>query len=140
MAEAVEFAMHGINTAMADLPDEADGQFTAKVANILSDLRKLEKLAAKAARNARGTPSVVLALSNVRRRYNDLMLRAAQSPAATLGQRLYEARHRAELSLDEAATAAGLPLAALEDAEAERPITQDAATALNTLIAQLASG
>lgn len=139
MAEAVEFAMHGINAAITALPAEADGEFTAKVANILSDLRKLETLASTAARNARGTPSVVLALSNVRRRYNDLMMRVARSPAATLGQRLYEARHRAELSLDEAATAAGLPVATLEDAEAERPITQDAATALNTLIAQLAS-
>ena len=36
-------------------------------------------MAANAARNARGTPSVVLALSTVRRAYNDLMLRAAGS-------------------------------------------------------------
>jgi transcriptional regulator with XRE-family HTH domain len=137
MAEAVELAMHTITAAMTDLPDQASPDFTPKATSILADLRKLEKLASSAARNARGTPSVVLALSSVRRSYNDLMMRAARSPAATLGQRLYEARHRAELSLEEAATAAGLPIAILGDAEADRPIPQDAATAVNTLIAQL---
>lgn len=140
MAEAVELAMHGISAAIAELPDQANPDFTPKVTNILADLRKLERLAANAARNARGTPSVVLALSSVRRSYNDLMIRAARSPSATLGQRLYEARHRAELSREEAATAAGVPTATLDDAEAERLIPQEALAALNTLIAQLATG
>lgn len=65
---------------------------------------------------------MVLALSTVRRTYNELMLRAARSPAATLGQRLYGARHSAELNIEEAANAAGLPVAVLQDAESERPI------------------
>ncbi|WP_197508721.1 FHA domain-containing protein [Mycobacterium sp. 1081908.1] len=137
MAETVELAMHTLTAAMADLPDPSDPDFTPKATAILADLRKLEKLAASAARNAKGTPSVVLALSSVRRSYNDLMMRAARSPAATLGQRLYEARHRAELSIEEAANGAGLPIAVVEDAEAERAIAPEAATALETLIAQL---
>jgi transcriptional regulator with XRE-family HTH domain len=140
MAEAVELAMHGINAAIAELPDQANPDFTPKVTSILADLRKLERLAANAARSARGTPSVVLALSSVRRSYNALMIRAAQAQSATLGQRLYEARHRAELSREEAATAAGLPTAAIDDAEAERPVPPEARAALNTLIAQLATG
>jgi len=78
-----------------------------------------------------------LALSTVRRTYNDLMTRAARSPRATLGQRLHGARHRAEISLEEAAIAAGLPINVLEDAEADRPVPHDAADALATLIAQL---
>jgi DNA-binding transcriptional regulator YiaG len=94
-------------------------------------------VAAHAARNARGTPSVVLALSAVRRRYNELMLRAAKSPSATLGQRLYGARHRAELSLEEAANAAGVSTDVLLDAESERSVPPDVAAALDTLIAQL---
>jgi hypothetical protein len=69
---------------------------------------------------------VVLALSSVRRAYNDLMLRAARSPSATLGQRLYGARHRAELSVDEAANAAGVLTAVLQDAESERSVPADA--------------
>jgi hypothetical protein len=81
---------------------------------------------------------VVLALSSVRRAYNDLMLRAARSPSATLGQRLYGARHRAELSVDEAANAAGVLTAVLQDAESERSVAADATVAIESLIAQLA--
>ena len=66
------------------------------------------------------------------------MLRAAKSPSATLGQRLYGARHHAELSLEEAANAAGVPTEAVLDAESERSVPPDAVAALNTLIAQLA--
>jgi hypothetical protein len=129
--------MHTIATALEALPQPSEPEFTAKASTILADLRKLETVAANAARNAKGTPSVVLALSAVRRTYNELMLRAARSPSATLGQRLYGARHQAELSLEEAANAAGLPSAVLLDAESERPIPPDAATAIETLIAQL---
>ncbi|GAB1815526.1 FHA domain-containing protein [Mycobacterium sp. MUNTM1] len=139
MAEAVEFAMHNINARVTDLPDPADAAFTPKATSILVDLHKLETLAATAARTAKGSPSVVLALSTVRRTYNDLMMRAARSPSATLGQRLYEARHRAELSLEEAANAAGLLPAVLGDVEAERPVPADAAGAIENLVAQLAT-
>lgn len=137
MAETVEFAMHTLIAAVADLPDQTDPDFTPKATSTLADLRKLERLASSAARNAKGSPSVILALSSVRRTYNDLMMRAAGSPAATLGQRLYGARHRAELSLEEAANGAGLPVAVLEDAEAERTISPDAAHAIENLVAQL---
>lgn len=137
MAEAVELAMHTISAATTELPEPSDPAFSPKVTKILADLRKLEHVAASAARNAKGTPSVVLALSTVRRTYNDVMAKAAQSPNATLGQRLYQARHRAELSLDEAAAAAGLPADFLADAEAERPIPDDVAGAITTLIGQL---
>ncbi|MCQ4363573.1 MULTISPECIES: FHA domain-containing protein [Mycobacterium] len=137
MAEAVELAMHTISAATTELPEPSDPAFSPKVTKILADLRKLENVAASAARNAKGTPSVVLALSTVRRTYNEVMARAAQSPNATLGQRLYQARHRAELSIDEAAAAAGLPADFLADAEAERPIPDDVAGAIRTLIGQL---
>ncbi len=138
MAEAVEVAMHTIATAMDALPKPAEPEFSLKAGRILADLRKLEAVAANAARNAKGAPSVVLALSSVRRAYNDLMLRAARSPSATLGQRLYGTRHMAELSIDEAANAAAIPTAVLQDAESERPVPPDAAAAIETLIAQLA--
>lgn len=138
MAEAVELAMHTIATALDALPNPSAPEFSQKAGPILADLRKLEGVASSAARNARGAPSVVLALSSVRRTYNDLMLRAARSPSATLGQRLYGARHGAELSIEEAANAAGIPTAVLQDAESERPVPPDVAAAIETLIAQLA--
>ena len=50
----------------------------------------------------------------------------------------YGARHRAELSIDEAANAAGIPTSVLRDAESERPVPPDAAAVIETLIAQLA--
>jgi transcriptional regulator with XRE-family HTH domain len=137
MAEAVELAMHTIATALDALPNTDEPEFAERASAILVDLRKLEAVAANAARSAKGAPSVVLALSSVRRTYNDLMLRAARSPAATLGQRLYGARHGAELSVDEAANAAGVAAAVLHDAESERPVSADAAAAIETLIAQL---
>lgn len=138
LAEAVELAMHSIAATLDTLPHPSEPGFTAKASLILADLRKLEKVTSNAARNAMGTPSVVLALSAVRRTYNDLMARAARSPSATLGQRLYRARHRAELSIEETANAAGVPITALQDAESERPLTAEAAAALETLLAQLA--
>lgn len=137
MAETVELAMHTLTAAIADLPEPDDPGFTPKATSILSDLRKLERLASSAARNAKGSPAVILALSSVRRSYNELMMRAARSPSATLGQRLYGARQRAELSLQEAANGAGLPVTVLEDVEAERAVSAEAETALANLIAQL---
>jgi len=137
MAEVVELAMHGISAAADALPGPQDPEFTSRVTPILADLRKLEAVAANAARGARGTPSVVLALSAVRRRYNELMLRAAKSPTATLGQRIYGARHRAELSIEEAATAAGVPAQIMLDAESERHVNPETAAAINALIEQL---
>lgn len=137
MAEVVELAMHGISTAADDLPGPQDPTFTSRVTPILADLRKLEAVAANAARGARGTTSVVLALSAVRRRYNELMLRAAKSPTATLGQRLYGARHRAELSIEETANAAGVAAQTLLDAESERHVPPEAATAITALVEQL---
>lgn len=137
MAEAVELAMHTIGSAIAALPKPSDPDFTPRTTTILGDLRKLESVAASAARSAKGTPSVALALSAVRRRYNEVMLRAARSPSATLGQRLYGARHRAELSAEETANAAGLPVDVIVAVESERPIPPDATAAVENLIAQL---
>ncbi|OSC21582.1 hypothetical protein B8W69_28305 [Mycobacterium vulneris] len=137
MARTVELAMQTLSTAIADLPEPTAPDFTSKATTILADLRKLEGLASNAARHATGGAEAMKALSSVRRSYNDVMMRAAGSPTATLGQRLYGARHRAELSLEEAAIGAGLPSAVLADAEAERTIAPEVAEAIENLIAEL---
>ena len=59
------------------------------------------------------TPSVIVALSGVRHRYDELMETAAHGPGATLGQRLYVARGKAKLSTKEAANGVGFFLIAL---------------------------
>lgn len=137
MARTVELAMQALSAAVADLPEPTAPDFTAKATAILADLRKLEGLASNAARQPTGGPEVMKALSSVRRSYHDVMMRAAGSPAATLGQRLYGARHRAALTLGEAATGGGLPVSVLEDAEAERTIAPEVARAIENLIAEL---
>lgn len=137
MAEAVELAMHTIEAAAAELPEPADPDFGVKATPVLADLRRLESLAANAAKHATGTPSIVLALSTVRRRYSELMLEAAKSPSATLGQRLYEVRHRADLNVQETANAVGLSVEVIAAAEAESPIPAEAAETLKNLVAQL---
>ncbi|WP_231584674.1 hypothetical protein [Mycobacterium haemophilum] len=107
MAEAVEVALTTINNAIELLPAASEADFGRRAANILTDLRKLETVAAGAARSAKGAPEVALVLSAVRRCYTDLML-PERAPGATLGQRLYAARHRAELTAAETANAAGV--------------------------------
>ena len=47
---------------------------------------------------------------------------AATAPAATLGQRVYAARRRANLTIGETAQAAGVPEDAIAQAEAEHPV------------------
>jgi pSer/pThr/pTyr-binding forkhead associated (FHA) protein len=137
MAEAVEVALTTINTAVESLPAPSEPEFSHRATGILADLRKLETVAAGAARSAKGAPEVALVLSAVRRCYKDLMLRAARAPAATLGQRLYAARYRAELTVEETANAAGVPVEVVTAVEAEVPLDADTARALSAMLASL---
>lgn len=138
MAEAVELALTSINTAIAELPpDTSDPAFGPRAGALLADLRKLESVAANAAHTAKGAPEVALVLSSVRKCYKDLMLRAARAPGATLGQRLYAARYRAELTVEETAYAADVPVEAVRAAEAEVPLDANTAAALSGALAVL---
>lgn len=137
MAEAVEVALTTINTAIESLPAASEADFGRRAANILADLRKLETVAAGAARSAKGAPEVALVLSAVRRCYRDLMLRAARASGATLGQRLYAARHRAELTAEETANAAGVPVDVIAAAEAEVPLDGHTVAALSAALTSL---
>lgn len=137
LAEAVEVALTTITSAIESLPEVSDPAFSQRAAAILADLRKLEGVAAGAARSAKGAPEVALVLSAVRRTYKDLMLRSARSPGATLGQRLYAARYRAELTAEELANAAGVPVDAITAAEAEVPLDGDTVAALSAALNSL---
>lgn len=66
----------------------------------------------------------------------DLMMTAARSPHATLGQRLFAARHRGGLS-DQEAAAAGLPVDAVTAAEAGEPLTAEQVSAIEGLLAAM---
>ena len=104
---------------------------------ILSGLRKLQTALTKAASRGRATPSVIVSLSGVRTRYDDLMAMAAEAPGATLGQQLYVVRRRAKLSAQETANGAGLTADLLDAIEAEEIPTDDEAARIKELLAAL---
>src|ERR1700735_4586306 len=103
-----EAAMHMYKAAIDSLPFPEDKKFQKRAEVVLTGMRKLRPALTEAPSHSRPTPTVVMALSDVRRRYDDLMERAADAPGATLGQQLYNARIHAKLSAHEAAHGYGL--------------------------------
>ncbi|MCT7661484.1 hypothetical protein [Mycobacterium deserti] len=119
------------------LPDHSDPSYPDRVAVILAGLRKLLGSLSDAAGRSRNSPSVIVALSGVRRRYDEVIEYASTGPNATLGQRLYVARGRAKLSTKEAANGVGLRKDLIEAVEAEEPATEEETTRIKDLIAAL---
>jgi len=103
-----EAAMHMYRAAIDSLPFPEDKKFQKRAEIVLTGMRKLRAALTEAASHGRPTPTVMMALSDVRRRYDDLMERAADAPGSTLGQQLYNARVHAKLSAQEAANGFGL--------------------------------
>jgi transcriptional regulator with XRE-family HTH domain len=136
VADALTLALARFDDAIAQLPAPRAPQFTQRATVILADLHKLEGLAARAVPHSHGSPAVVKALSAIRRRYDELMCQAADSPGATLGQRLYAARRRVNLSAAESAAALGAPAEVIEALEAGRPPDTITAERIEALIDQ----
>lgn len=134
MADA---AMHMYTAAIDNLPNPGDPAYSAQAGVVLAGLRKLQTALSDAAGRSRVTPAVIVALSGVRRQYDDLMADAATGPGATLGQRLYIARQRAKLSAKEAANGVGLRRDLIEAVEAEEPATEEETGMIKDLIAAL---
>ncbi len=129
--------MHMYVAAIDSLPAVTEPEFAERAAVVLSGLRKLQGSLSEAASRSRVTPSVIVALSGVRRQYDELMTTAAEGPGATLGQRLYVARGRAKLSTAEAANGVGLRQDLIEAVEAEEPATETETAQIKDLIAAL---
>lgn len=134
MADA---AMHMYAAAIDALPDPADPEYPEQVGVVLAGLRKLQGALAQAATRSRTNPSVIVALSAVRNRYDEVMAAAANGPNATLGQRLYIARQRAKLSIPEAANGIGLRPDIIAAVEAEEIPTEGEEIKIKDLIAAL---
>lgn len=137
IAQAVVTAVGTLNSTITSLPPVHDPAFTPRVTAILSDLRQLEGVAARAVRIGRVTPALIKALGTVRRLYDDLMVRAAGAPHATLGQRLYSARRGANLTVLETAQAAGVSERAIQQAEAGEPLSGGEVGAIEALVMQI---
>jgi transcriptional regulator with XRE-family HTH domain len=137
MAETVAMALDNITKQVDVLPAPSAPAFQASVKGLIADLSRLEALATNASRGSSGAEDIFRALSAVRRARRGLLLRAAESPHATVGQRLFAARHRAELSVEEAATMAGLTPNDIAAAEAGNAVAPAQFDALNRLLAAL---
>jgi hypothetical protein len=123
--------------AIESLPEPDATSFQPRVDAILVGLREVHALLQAAAGRARTTPSVIAALGEVRGRYDDLMTKAAAAPGSNLGQQLYVARRRAQLSIEEIATGLGLRADLIEAIEAGQPPTDTEAVTVKELIAAL---
>jgi DNA-binding transcriptional regulator YiaG len=137
MSQVIEVALSNIASTIDSLPALADPDFTARVNRVLADLRTLEVSATGAARAATGDTSMAKIVGGIRKTYRELMLRAARAPGATLGQQIFAARYRSELSIDEFANAAGVPVEAINAAESEAALTPSTAAALMAALSTL---
>jgi pSer/pThr/pTyr-binding forkhead associated (FHA) protein len=137
MSQVIEVALSNIASTIESLPALSDPDFTARVNRVLADLRTLELSAAGAARAATGDTSMAKIVGGIRKTYRELMLRAARAPGATVGQQIFAARHRSELSIDEFANAAGVPVEVIKAAESEAALTPSTAAALTAALSAL---
>lgn len=127
--------------AQIDALRHDDTEFAPTVATILSALRELDAAADNAVRSAPPPAPVeaVTALAAVRKLHRELMLLAADREDATDGQQLFAARDNAGLSLDDAAAMAGVSTNDIRTAERDEALTDDAAAAIQQLLATLAA-
>ena len=137
IAQAVITAVHTLGGAVDSLPPVDDPLFTPRVTSILADLRKLEAVAARATRISQVTPALIKALGTVRRQIDQLTMLGATAPRATLGQRLYATRRRANLTIAETAQAAGVSEDNVAGAEAEELLPAAAIDAIESLLKQI---
>ena len=137
IAQAIITAVHTLGGAIDALPALDDANYTPRVAAILADLRQLEAVTARAARISQVTPALIKALGTVRGRIDELTMAAASAPRATLGQRLYASRRRANLTIAETAKAAGVSEDDIAHAEAEEPVFAASVDAIEALLKQL---
>ncbi|WP_133259136.1 FHA domain-containing protein [Mycolicibacterium sp. GF69] len=132
--DAAEIALRGIYARIAMLPMGDDPQFAAQAAALLAELRRLEATLTNAAEKATGRPELAITLGEVRQTYTELMRRTARSPSATLGQRLYAARHQCQLTVQETANAAGVAVEDVANVEAEHPVPDPVAATVERFV------
>ena len=132
-----EAAMHMYTAAIDALPFPEDKKFHKRADVVLTGMRKLRAALTEAAGRSRSSPAVIVALRDVRLRYDKLMTHAAAAPGSSLGQQLYATRIEAKLSAQEVANGAGLRADLLDDLEAGETPTVEEAAKVTGLIAAL---
>jgi DNA-binding transcriptional regulator YiaG len=132
--DAADIAVRAIRARAELLPNPHDPHFTHDITPMLAEVRRLDLTIAAAAHNAPGRLEVAVALGGIRQVRADLIVRAARSPQASLGQRLAAVRQRGCLTAPEVAAAAGVTVADVEAVEADGRPAQAAAEALERFV------
>jgi transcriptional regulator with XRE-family HTH domain len=136
LVQALELALSGIKARIETLPHPDADSFTDRAGVLLEELGRVHTTATQTVRTAKGSAMAVL-LGDVRRTHNKLVVRAARAPGSPLSQRLYAARHLAELTVQETAAAAGVDAGFVADAEAGQQIPEAISESLQALVEQL---
>lgn len=137
MVETIAVALSNIKSQIAALPAPAEPTFQPRIAGILTDLNRLESAASNASKGSAGARDILLGLGEIRRARREVMLNAAKSPHATIGQKVFAARHRAELTVEEAAAMVGLAPPDVVAAESGQPLNATHIDAFRQLLAAL---
>jgi transcriptional regulator with XRE-family HTH domain len=132
-----EAAMHMYTAAIDALPFQEDKKFHKRADVVLAGMRKLRSALADAASTSRPSSAVIVELSNVRRRYDNLVEHAAAAPGSSLGQQIYATRLAAKLSAREVENGAGLRLGLLDELEAGATPTDEEAAKIQDAIEAL---
>ena len=137
MVQAVEVALNTIGNQIDLLPEPSDPDFTQRVGMVLD--RPAQAGTGGLQRRADheggrgGGPGAQRGAAPVPRR-DDAGREVAE---ATLGQQVFAARQRAELSVEEAANAAGVSVDTLTAVEADGAVNGDAVAAVRGLLSSL---
>jgi len=137
IVELSEAAMHMYTAAIDALPFQEDKKFHKRADVVLEGMRKLRSALADAASTSRPSSAVIVELSNVRRRYDNLVEHAAAAPGSSLGQQIYATRLAAKLTAREVENGAGLRAGLLDDLEAGATPTDEEATRIKDAIEAL---
>jgi len=129
-----EAAMHMYTAAIDALPFQEDKKFHKRAEVVLEGMRKLRSALSEAASTSRPSSAVIVALSNVRRRYDSLVEHAAAAPGSSLGLQIYATRLTAKLTAREVENGAGLREGLLDDLEAGATPTDEEATKIKDAI------
>jgi hypothetical protein len=132
--DAADIAMRAIRARAELLTSPHARDFTHDITPMLTELRRLDRTVTAAVRNAPGRLEAVVALAGIRQLRADLIVRAAGSPQASLGQRLGAIRQRGGLTAPEVAAAAGVTAADVEAVETEDRPADAAAAALEHFV------
>lgn len=133
LAQWAEQTLAQAKAHRAELPAVSGRNYQSEVSRLISSLSGLETLL----HTASSAPELRSVFLRVRTELREVMLEAATSPHATGGQKLFAARDRARLSVEDAAAMAGVPAASVIAFEAGGALADEDRALLQNFLASL---